>query len=1397
MSASTKLRITTNQRKVLKLEAQQEAYRSIIGKFNSFRDKYFDILNGQTNLRSRSTFNRHQAKIMQGGLERNISGVSVNANATATPGNYKIKIESTATQAKITSNTMDSLNPDFDLSQYADGATRAMSVTVGGTTRWISFKGDTDAEVRESLNEALQVFGRMNNTDTTGKGRVYFCDDDSVFKATDKAPISTGAVTELTNTVNLGALADMKTGNNSITLVIDGQTRTVNFQTVKEDYFSDLSFVQGADGTWQTIGGTQESRNAFNAIVQEMYDKQRSEAFDAWFDSADRNENHNRVALTRQQRVDALASVGIGGFGGLTDQQIDDRIAEIISNDNTNTTQRNAARNALTNALNAEALSIRVAGLTAAGFNLTGVDTANATAVNTFINANEGARAAADNATFMHIYNNQMTQAQRDLFDSEVERRNAATRQTEFDRAVTALYNQFDTWQRAVVGSSRVDNPAFNPLLPASEANPPQINNPEYLFFEQWRDMIGLTGTDVENLYLTHGNDWAENISFDMTDLNAHFSSHLAALTPGSGLTQARIDELRATDFTTITEERFETAGENAYKGKIYEEYRLGFLQGGYSERAAFFNNYNNGTAPGADTGESLSNFIQENVLGITSAAAFGFAERRDALVAGGFISAAAALAWTTDADIDAFLASSAMSASDASRYHEALLAQRTAAIDAGNGTTTHNGLTTYERIAALQSAGITIPNSLNALSHDDITAFIAGLSTTDAVTNAQGHVTTPSSAARAEAALLAARNAKISAAVRNASEAERQDALDAAGVELDDVELTNAQKIAALNAAGISHELTNASTTAAINNFINALTGDDEDKWDTAEFNAKVANISRATDRAKAGAAIEEARKTHFDAIPKNPQAGFSPDEIARYFNDNSIENILNNIVFADGTKVEAVVVSLTDEEKIDGLTSLGITHTLNSSSTSQEINDFINALTGADADDWKDFEQSMGVGELILTAYREDEDGNRLPADVPMGVIANSGSENTFGSPEQNTTVSSITQATRLGELGLNHASYNFTVNGVNFSFGANATIREMLTAVNNNAAANVEMTFSTLTNSFEIRSKQYGADSELSLGLGNLLGALGFTGAADQRTAGENMVMFIDGKRIETADSSYTFNGIEINVARNTVIPQDGLEFEISVGRDTSELFDIIKSFVDDYNALIDYVFGYVSEPPDREFYFLTDTDREELQLSDRQEQRWEERARKGLLYNDRTIISLMSTMRTAMFSGVDRGLGDGSMFGLFSMGITTSDNWKQNGKLVLNEQRLRAAIDNDIDAVTRLFTDAENGIMPKLFNTINSAVRSTGERWERGLLVQRAGVAGGTSATSNALYDQIKRLNSVISNLEVRYQRQQDRYWKIFSGLETQMGQLNSQHDFISQMGTSNLWGGSGR
>jgi flagellar capping protein FliD len=1322
MSASTKLRITTNQRKVLRLEAQQTAYRSIIDRFNGFRDKYFDVLNSATNLRSRATFNRHAAKITRNGAEVKPAGVNVTVGANATPGNYKVTVESLATQTKVTSAAMDKLAQPIDLSDFEDGKSYAMSVTVGGTQRWISFKGDHDAdEVVKNINEALQVFGRTNDTAATGKGRVFFNDDISAgpigFTATDRSAISTSAVTELKTDVNLGLLANMETGNNSITLVIDGQSKVVNFQTVKEDYFSDLSFVQNADGIWSVVGGTAESRAAFNAIVQEMYDKQRNDSFETW---AAANPAQNRVMLNAAQTITALNNAGIN-TAGLTSSSTAAEIETFI--DNLSSGAATSARNAINNATAAEALNIRATALqswaTANSIDTTGVNWTNANSVNAFINANTGARAAADTATFNHIYNNQMNAQQRAMFDEEVERRNVQTRQTEFDRAITALYNEFDAWQRKAIGGSLVDNPDFNPLMPPSAANSPTINNPNYLFRNDWLAMMGLDNVNVEALYTAHGDEWAQGILSNVTFTDIPF---LTALQDGTGIfasmTQTRREELldELEEYMKAdgrAQKRFEQAAETAYNGKIYNEHRLTFLQIGYNERNAYYNSFDGGAAvPGSD----FNTFFRENVVGISGAAAdFTPAQKAAALVAAGFAGAAGL---TTDAQIDAFLASSAMNASDASRLHVAQLAQRTAVVDAGNGTTTHNGLTTYERIAVLQAQGINVSGIADATSHASITSFIGTLAAEDQT--------------KVNNALTAARNSKIQA-----------------------VTLTPAQQIAALNSAGIN-------------------TGSIVDPTDTEEINKFITdNVTAVTDRQKANNAINAAQVAHFNAIPKTPNPAMTPEALARYFNDNVIDNTLNKIVFDDGTKVEAVV---------------------------------------------------DGSGNLVLEAYREDADGNRITGSVLMGAIINAGSKNDFSVPggnefpTQENTVSSISTSTRLSELGLEavNGNYTFTINDVLFTFGANTTVREMMTAVNNNTRANVEMSFSTLTNNFEIKSKEFGADGKLEIGSGTqgdaqgLLAALGFgtVGGVEQftRTEGKNLSLTIDdGKTtqtIETASDTFTMNGITIRVGPNAVEGPDGT-FEISVERDTSALLDIIKDFVKDYNAMIDYVFGYVNEKPDREYFMLTDTDREELGMTDRQEQKWEERAMKGLLYNDRTLTKLMSDMRIAMFSGIDRG--DGTMFGLFSMGITTSTNWRDNGKLVIDEQKLTEAIENNIELITELFTStAENpktkgpsGIMPQLHNVINSATRTTGERWERGLLVQRAGMANQTSATSNAIYDQIKRLNSVIANLELRYQRQQDRYWKIFSALETQMGQLNSQSDFVAQMGMNNLWGMNNR
>ena len=147
------------------------------------------------------------------------------------------------------------------------------------------------------------------------------------------------------------------------------------------------------------------------------------------------------------------------------------------------------------------------------------------------------------------------------------------------------------------------------------------------------------------------------------------------------------------------------------------------------------------------------------------------------------------------------------------------------------------------------------------------------------------------------------------------------------------------------------------------------------------------------------------------------------------------------------------------------------------------------------------------------------------------------------------------------------------------------------------------------------------------------------------------------------------------------------------------------------------------------------------------------------------------------------------------GKFSMGITTSDDWGDHGKLELDETKLEAAFEQYADQIADLFagtTVDENGntvktgIMHKLDDVLTGAVKTTGARKDKGTLVQLAGTKTGTSATDNSIYDQLKSISTLISSLETRYEKQQDRYWKQFSNLETMMGSLNSQTSYIQQL-----------
>lgn len=416
-------------------------------------------------------------------------------------------------------------------------------------------------------------------------------------------------------------------------------------------------------------------------------------------------------------------------------------------------------------------------------------------------------------------------------------------------------------------------------------------------------------------------------------------------------------------------------------------------------------------------------------------------------------------------------------------------------------------------------------------------------------------------------------------------------------------------------------------------------------------------------------------------------------------------------------------------------------------------------------------------------ITATREVETDNgdgtttTTTENVDFSVSSSKNNVSDLGVAQATTSISQISNSTTLGELNLpadEKGNYSFTINGVSFSFSEDTTVKDMMRKVNASEAG-VKMSYSSLENSFTLTSNNYGVDAKIDIDSDaqGFLAGIGLTPANFEQ--GANLEVEVNGKLLESGGNSVTVDGTTFSFAGVA----EGTEFTVGVEKDYSAITDTIKSFVEEYNKLIEDVYKLLDEKPDKDYYFLADADKEDLDLSDKQEEKWEEKAKQGILYHDSTISSAMTKLRTALMGSIDAA--DGKTISLSSIGIKTSSDYKDHGKLILDEDKLKSSIVEYGEDIMRLFSDKEDGIMTKFADALEYAVGTTGDK---GTLINKAGAKTGTSATDNFIYNQMKRITSRIKSLEKRYENEQNRLWKKYSAMETSLGSLNSQSSTLS-------------
>lgn len=231
-------------------------------------------------------------------------------------------------------------------------------------------------------------------------------------------------------------------------------------------------------------------------------------------------------------------------------------------------------------------------------------------------------------------------------------------------------------------------------------------------------------------------------------------------------------------------------------------------------------------------------------------------------------------------------------------------------------------------------------------------------------------------------------------------------------------------------------------------------------------------------------------------------------------------------------------------------------------------------------------------------------------------------------------------------------------------------------------------------------------------------------------------------------------------------------------ISVTRDTDKIVDGVKTFIDEYNKLVKTINDLLNEDANyREYAPLTEDQRKEM--SDKQIELWEEKAKEGLLRRDSILDGFLRDMRSVWYETNSSG------YAIYQLGIETGE-WSTRGQLTLGqdgEATLRQMLASDPTGVMNFFANSVDGAASRVNEIIKSVANTSSG--SPGSLVEMAGVKGKSTETNNTLYSQIQRIDEKIERLKDQYEQEKDRYWKQFNAMEQQIQNMNSQSAWLAQ------------
>ena len=379
--------------------------------------------------------------------------------------------------------------------------------------------------------------------------------------------------------------------------------------------------------------------------------------------------------------------------------------------------------------------------------------------------------------------------------------------------------------------------------------------------------------------------------------------------------------------------------------------------------------------------------------------------------------------------------------------------------------------------------------------------------------------------------------------------------------------------------------------------------------------------------------------------------------------------------------------------------------------------------------------------------------------------------------------------------------NGNLDLVINGVKIEgLTAKSTVKDIISKINATPEAGVKASYVDSTGQLMLVSSETGAGRQIDVS-GSELGKKLFMADPDNEDAGfvagqdaEIAVSYGDGTVVNLTRSSNTFDleGLKVSVtgkfgydAAGNLDSSQAVTFNAQA--DVDGVTELVSKFFEEYNALVEEVNTQITSKPDKSYGPLTDEQKAEM--TEAEIERWEKKAKQGLLFNDGTMRDLSGSLQSFLTDLMGTGI---SYDDLEEMGISVSSNYMDGGKIEFNETKFKQAMSTEPDKVAKVFTGegtSSKGLAQSMQDRMTPYATRYGTRngGSYGRLVEEAGSPKvPMSVMDNYIYREIESIQDMIATLQERLSSEEDRYIKQFTSMETMINKLNTQSGYLSQL-----------